>query len=81
MTDPRLLEHVAKAMAFAHYKRGARSPKLDWIEEQANRHWEDFEDDALFVIEVINQLVQQESFDDAVAALPNVPAFLTEASN
>jgi hypothetical protein len=81
MNDPRLLEHVSKAIAFCHYKRGARSPKLDWVEQQANKHWEDFEDDALLVIEVINQLVQQESFDDAVAALPNVPAFLTEASN
>lgn len=81
MNDPRLLEHVSKAIAFCHYKRGARSPKLDWVERQANKHWEDFEGDALLVIEVINQLVQAEAFDDAVATLPNVPAFLTEASN
>lgn len=79
--DSRLLETVAKAIAFAHYKRGARNPNLDWVEQQANKHWEEFERDAMVVIEVINNLVEAEAFDDAVAALPNVPAFLTGTSN
>lgn len=72
-TDPQLLVHTAKAMAFCHYKRGARSPKLPWIEEQANKHWADFRDDAAFVLNVINSLVQKETFNDAVDRLSTVP--------
>lgn len=71
--DPVLLVHVAKALAFCHYKRGARSPKLGWIEEQANKNWADFRDDAIFVLNVVNALVQKETFDDAVDRLSTVP--------
>jgi len=71
--DPVLLVHTAKALAFCHYKRGARSPKLDWIQDQANKHWEDFRDDAVFVLNVINELVQQETFENAVDDLSDVP--------
>lgn len=76
-----LLEAVARAIAFCHYARGARSPKMDRIEALAERHWQDFERDARMVVEVIDKLVQREAFEDAVSALPQLPDFLKEAVN
>lgn len=76
-----LLEAVAKAMAFCHYRRGSRAPKYEYIETMANKHWRDFETDAHVVIEIINNLVQREAFDDAISALPQLPDFMKGAVN
>lgn len=76
-----LLEAVSKAIAFCHYARGARSPKMDRIEVLAERHWQDFEHDARMVLDIINGLVQREAFEDQVAALPQLPDFMKGAVN
>ena len=84
MTDtqqPNMLEAVARAMAFCHFMRGARNPKPDHIKGLVDRRWDEFQEDAHVVIEVINGLVQAEQFQEAIEAVPTLPAFLTEAIN
>lgn len=76
-----LLEAVSKAIAFCHYARAARSPKMGRIEELAERHWQDFEHDGRMVVAVVDKLVQREAFEDAVSALPQIPDFMKGAPN
>lgn len=71
----KFVEEVAKAVALTHFSRGARNPKPDRIDGLVDRHWREFVNDAVFIIEIINGCVQVEAICDAIAA-PETPGFV-----